>query len=161
MIGYKKVYDREGLYCVIEIHTGMYIIDANEDIVIGCTDDGAKIWQGRMDGKLRTESAIWTGNYWQRSNGEAKRWRKKYAHRYSDVEMYSINLVLARKWLPPGHERDIGLPPSLKSGRDKYARLVYRPGVRVLPDKFDKRPIQCSHGIHFFANRKAAIDYLP
>lgn len=41
-----------------------------------------------------------------------------------------------------------------------YARCVYKVGKMVYPDKFDdNRWIECSHGIHFFMNKKEAIEY--
>ena len=41
-----------------------------------------------------------------------------------------------------------------------YKVTTYRVGEVVYPDSFDEdRWIECSRGIHFFVNKKDAIDY--
>ena len=41
-----------------------------------------------------------------------------------------------------------------------YAKCTYKVGEIVYPDSFDdNRWEECSHGIHFFANKQQAIDY--
>ena len=41
-----------------------------------------------------------------------------------------------------------------------YAKCTYKIGEIVYPDSFDdNRWEECSHGIHFFANKQQAIDY--
>jgi uncharacterized protein YjbI with pentapeptide repeats len=43
---------------------------------------------------------------------------------------------------------------------DKYTLCEYRVGETVYPDSFDdNRFNECSHGIHFFVNKEAAIEY--
>lgn len=40
------------------------------------------------------------------------------------------------------------------------SRLLYETGHEVYPDSFDPDPgRECSHGIHFFATKKEALDY--
>ena len=42
----------------------------------------------------------------------------------------------------------------------QYAECTYKVGEIVYPDSFDdNRWEECSHGIHFFANKQQAIDY--
>lgn len=38
--------------------------------------------------------------------------------------------------------------------------FYYHPGEIVYPDRFEDQKVMCAHGIHFFAYRQEAIDYV-
>ena len=41
-----------------------------------------------------------------------------------------------------------------------YKKTIYKVGEMVYPDSFDEnRWNECSHGIHFFVDKKDAIEY--
>ena len=53
-----------------------------------------------------------------------------------------------------------GENPITEIKNTNYALLTYKVGEMVYPDSFDEdRWNECSHGIHFFANKRDAIDY--